>query len=285
MIVYQLIRMVVLVGAGISMGLWFSRQKRTWVWGYILPVSLSLVFAICCWFPRFAVYPPFSLLLAWPRRLVIMLFGISLLFSTIVPKLPQKTSRKYITFFAGICIVYFSTALVLPTLLRGRHSNMHNTADKSEVCRQSTPYTCGPASTVSALAHYGIRSEEGTLAILTHCTPLLGTQPEDIVRAVNRHYGDQGIQARRRNFESPAGLPKGVPVIIAIEFSFLIDHFIVAKNLGDGRFLILDPIAGKSFKSGAQLRSIWRGYGVVIANEELVAHRSSPRRYFPPPMR
>ena len=265
MIYLQMVRLVLLSGVGIGLGVWLSRQKRTWVWGYILPVSLSLVFAACCWFPMLGFYPPFSLLLAWPRRIVIMIFGVSVLFSTLIPKLPNKASRKYIAFFAGICIFYFSTAFLLPTLLHDRHMGMHNTADRSGVCRQSTPYTCGPASTVSALAHYGIHAEEGELAIRTHCTPLFGTQAEDIVRAVNRYHGDQGIVAHRRNFESPTGLPKDIPVVIAIEFSFMIDHFVVVRHVGDGTFEILDPIAGKSIKTEEQLRSVWRRYGVVIS--------------------
>ena len=187
------------------------------------------------------------------------------LFSVLIPKLPNKASRKYVVFFAGICILYFSAALLMPILLHDSHMEMHNTADESGVCRQSTAYTCGPASTVSALAHYGIHAEEGEMAIRTHCTPLFGTQAVDIVRAVNRYYGDQGVVAHHRNFHSPALLPKDTPVVIAVRFSFLIDHFVVVRHVGDGTFEILDPIAGRSIKTEAHLRSIWRRYGVIIS--------------------
>ena len=123
---------------------------------------------------------------------------------------------------------------------------------------------------VAALAQHGVNTEEGTIAIQTYCNPLFGTQAETIFRALNRHYSEQGIQAQYRYFDSPLELPLDIPVVIAIKYSFLVDHFVVVTRTAEEEFRIIDPIAGTSKQSLEQLTSMWRNYGVVVQKLKMV---------------
>jgi hypothetical protein len=55
--------------------------------------------------------------------------------------------------------------------------------DGDGVCRQSSHYTCGPASAVTVLRKLGLPAEEGEIAILSHTSALTGTEPDVLAKA------------------------------------------------------------------------------------------------------
>ncbi len=83
--------------------------------------------------------------------------------------------------------------------------------------RQSTNYTCGAAALQAVLAYWGTSEREDRLVARLHCTPELGTHPDDIVR-VAREFGLRAeLREGLKLDDLEAALSKGVTVIVDLQ--------------------------------------------------------------------
>lgn len=115
------------------------------------------------------------------------------------------------------------------------------------ICLQSTPSTCGAASTATILKHFGVDVPEAVLAAEAHSYSG-GTEAWYLARA-----------ARSRGFDvdfdfssgfSPTG---GLPAVVGVRLGS-IGHFIPIIGREGGNFIIGDPLVGAELLSLEELR-------------------------------
>jgi hypothetical protein len=130
-----------------------------------------------------------------------------------------------------------------------------------EICLQSTPSTCGAASTASILKRFGVEATESDLAAEAHSYSG-GTEAWYLARA-----------ARSRGFDvdfafSPGFSPEdGLPAVVGVRLGS-IGHFIPILGREGERFIIGDPLRGRELLSPEELqqRYDFTGFHMRIKN-------------------
>jgi len=118
---------------------------------------------------------------------------------------------------------------------------------KGEICLQSTPSTCGPASAATILRSLGIRSTESELAAEAH-SYVGGTEAWSLARAIRR----RGVQVRFQT--GPEWDPgSSLPAIVGVKV-FGTGHFIALLSREGDRFRVGDPLEGEAWLNEAELR-------------------------------
>ncbi len=130
-----------------------------------------------------------------------------------------------------------------------------------EVCLQSTPSTCGAASTATILKGLGIEVSEAELAKEAH-SYADGTEAWYLARAA-RSRGCEVNFAFTKGFTPEDGLPAVVGVRLGS-----IGHFIAILGQEGERFIVGDPMLGRELLSREQLerRYEFTGFHMQIRN-------------------
>ena len=128
-----------------------------------------------------------------------------------------------------------------------------------DVCLQSTPSTCGPASVVTILRRLGVNTTERATARAAF-SYAGGTEAWYLARYV-RHCGLSPCFDFRGTFSPAVGLPAVVGVRLGGA-----GHFIAVLDLRDDRITIADPLRGEERLSLAefQRRYVFTGFHMVI---------------------
>jgi len=142
--------------------------------------------------------------------------------------------------------------------------HLQTRVDANGVCRQTTDYTCGPASAVTALRKLGLPAEEGEIAILSGTTSSTGTPPDFLAAALQKRYGRDGLIVEYRAFKDVSELRQAGLTLAVIKFSFLVDHYVTVLQVTDSQVIVGDPLGGVDFLSYDEFRGKWRFTGVVL---------------------
>ncbi len=236
-----------------------------WAVGYAIPVAFILAFGAARRFPQVEFLPPITWLMAGRTEFILMGGAVTLLFTTLLPKLSTDNLRKLITVMVVLVAINSLVPFIAPAMLRGKLSAMETRwHGNGEVCAQTSDYTCGPASAVTGLRRLGVDSGEGALAVAAHTTHFTGTEPDELARAINRVHARDGVVAEYRWFDSLADLPKEGSVLLRIKYGFMMDHWVAWLGEEDGKMILGDPLSGRMEISAKQLRERWRHTGVWI---------------------
>lgn len=122
------------------------------------------------------------------------------------------------------------------------------------ICLQSTPSTCGAASTASILRYFGIDATEGELAAEAH-SYTGGTEAWYLARALR----SRGLDVA---FDFSSGfLPEGgLPAVVGVRLGS-IGHFIPVIGKDGDRFIIGDPLRGRELLTSEELHQRYRFTG------------------------
>ena len=258
---------VVLVAAlGVYIGRWISNfRKPYWSVGYVLPFILIGILLLVRFFPKIGFQQPFYWIVNGRSRFVILSLVATIGLTAPLSRL-KYTFEKIAVFFAMTLIVFCFGVLpfVVPAFINKDLSNIQTRMDASGICYQTTPYTCGPAAAVTALGRLGISAEEGQIAVLSHSTPVTGTLPGCLSRAINEHYGNLGLKCRYRHFDSIRELQEAGNVLVIIKDSLLSDHCVAVLGVEDGFVNVADPVYGKVSFRREEFEKIWRFCGIVL---------------------
>jgi hypothetical protein len=131
-----------------------------------------------------------------------------------------------------------------------------------EICLQSTPSTCGAASTATILKQLGVDVTESELAAEAH-SYAGGTEAWYLARA-----------ARSRGFDvdfvfTPGFTPEdGLPAVVGVRLGS-IGHFIPILGQEGDRFIVGDPLRGRELLSREELdeRYDFTGFHMRIKNK------------------
>lgn len=255
---------VILIGLlGYSLGRWFSQlPDRRWLLGYTGPFFLLALIGSARWVPWLGSMPPFEWIMMGRIEFAALAPIITTLFATTLYRLSQRRKRIAVGCFMVFATAYYSVLPFLsPVFLYNRLSQLEGTMTKSDICLQSTGYTCGPAAAVTALHAMGISAKEGTIAIQAHTSPFAGTPLDQLCGAIQENYD---VSCRTEYFADLADMPRDALFIAVIKFRFLIDHYVVVLDTTEDGVVVADPLHGKSTWSRDKFTEKYRGQAIVF---------------------
>lgn len=258
---------VVALALGAGVGAWAVSRRRQpfWVPGYVIAMALALAVGLVRWQYDLTFVRPFSWLAAGRREFVVMAVAVTTLFGTLLPKLRQKRLKVFVLLGTALGVFYFAMGPFLgPALAYDELASLPTTLLPDGVCLQSTSYTCGPAAAVSALHRLGLPASESELALMSHCAPAYGTPPDMLCSAIERRYAADGVTCEFRPMEEIGDLTGPDPVIVVIEFSAFVDHYVTVMAVTGADITVADPIRGLRTLTHDEFLDVWRHCGIVL---------------------
>lgn len=255
---------VALLGAGVGRA--FSNLKKSyWMLGYFLPLLLIAMLVLDRFGNEMNFLSPVSCIAAGRVKFVILSLVATMGLTTPLSRLPRKIEKLAVCILMVVVVVWFSILpFLVPAIIKNHLSTLPTRMDSSGVCFQTTDYTCGPAAAVTALAKLGLSASEGEIAILSHTSPIIGTIPDCLSRALQNRYGPEGLQCRYRSFNSVDQLKDNPVTLAVVKDRFLLDHCVAVLKVSDYTVVLADPVFGKVSMSREQFEKVWRFSGIVL---------------------
>jgi hypothetical protein len=119
-----------------------------------------------------------------------------------------------------------------------------NVPDASGALQQTTGITCAPAAAAILLHRAGIRVSEGELAELANTTPLQGTAPHALARAVDRVARCRGLRGRIRRVDYSSAVRLGRPFVAFVRRPGVGGHAVCVLSANPNRVATIDPLSG-----------------------------------------
>jgi hypothetical protein len=251
---------------GAVVGRAFSRLKSPyWGFGYCLPLAFIFGLLIITFAGLNAANPLFAWVSAGRVRFVIIAITVTMGAMTLIGRV-KNAIEKSLVFVTMLGVIGFGAIapFAMPIIVKNDLAKLPTLTDADNICFQSTPYTCGPAAAVTALRQLGIRAYEGELAILSHTSPIIGTMPWELYKAIEGRYAGDGIDCRFRRFDSINQLKDAGVTLAVVRDAFMLDHCVAVIEVTDKTVTIGDPTSGKVQMSYKDFQSIWRFYGIAL---------------------
>jgi hypothetical protein len=243
---------VILALVGAWMGAVSKRLPRQWWLVAFIPPFLVVALVL-------------SVVFSGEWRFVLMAFVAALLLSTPLARLPKWKYRLPVGVFAAAIVCYMS---VWPCLAAAASRNqlaaLPTRLDGDGVCLQSTKYTCGPASAVTALRRLGLDAQEAELALLARTSRVTGTPADVLASVIQERYGRNGIEARYREFRDLAELKDAGLTLVVVKIGLLTDHWLTVLEVNDHEVVVADPLSGIERLPHERFLGQWRHVGVVV---------------------
>jgi predicted double-glycine peptidase len=251
---------------GAEAGRSLSRLKnRYWCLGYLLPLTLVISLLYITVSGLSASNPFLASICVGRLRFAIIAISVSMGAMTLIVRLKSRI-EKAIVFLIMLGVIGWGAVLpfALPIIVENNLAKLPTITDADNVCFQSTPYTCGPAAAVTALRQIGLEAHEGELAILSHTSPIIGTMPWSLYKAIQDRYADSGVDCQFRHFDSIKQLREADVTLVIIRDAFMLDHCVAVMEVGEKTVTIGDPMVGKIQMSHKNFMSVWRNYGITL---------------------
>jgi hypothetical protein len=258
-----------LAAGGVLLGAWFSRLREPyWLLGYFIPLLMIVIYAAATRHPAFSFIPPVSWMMMGRNKFAIIGFVGSMVLTTPLLKLPNLRDRIAVSALM-VCVVAGTSIwpFLAPAFNRSALTGLATRIDSDGICLQSTSYTCGPASAVTALRKLGFKAEEGELAILAHTTSATGTPPDVLALVLQKHYADKGLACEYRLFKDLDQLKESGLTLAVIKFDIMTDHYVTVLKVTDRDVIIGDPISGMAKLSHDEFKEKWRYAGIVMGRK------------------
>lgn len=209
---------------------------------------------------------PFLCPLAAGRiRFVMLMFAVTLGLTAPLDQLRSWVSRFATCLIMSVMIgVLISLPFLMPALMQRDLGASQTRIDRDGVCRQTRPYTCGPAAAVTALNRLGLQADEGSLALLARTGPVIGTSPWDLSRALDNAYAPQGLNSRFEHLDSLDRVPEGSILLAVVQDRNLLDHCVAVLDFDAGYVTIADPAEGLVRMPRPEFVQQWRHCGIVL---------------------
>lgn len=244
------------------------RNSKAWIasfgFAFVFVIAVMLLHRI----PVLTYRPFFSYLANGKNEFFVMAACLPFIFAILVPRLPQNRQKWLVGVFAFLITFYYVfPPFIDPALL---YMTMKNTDTWIEdgVCLQTTNYTCGAASAVTALRQFGLNASESEIAFASSTSRSWGVSERALERTINNMYGSQGVKCRTKLFDDAAELKDCCPVLAIVKFKFMVDHFVTVLEVQNDHVLIADPMSGKKELTCAEFNEQCRGIGIVVSKEK-----------------
>jgi predicted double-glycine peptidase len=251
---------------GLLAGKAFSKLRRPyWLGGYFLSLILTAILILPHLYYTAQFVPLLGVLLAGRIRFIILGFAVSVGLIGPIDRLPYRLEKVLVCVLMSVVIGWFTVMPFLaPALLQDSLASLKTNINTQGICFQSTDYTCGPAAAVTALNQFGIKADEGRIAILSHTSPVIGTLPKCLADALTKQYSDEGLECNFRFFDSIDQLADADVTLVVVKDHFLADHCVAVLNVDDENVTVADPVLGKCVISREDFADEWRFSGIAI---------------------
>jgi predicted double-glycine peptidase len=247
------------------MGRWCSRQpKPYWLIGYFIPLGLILLYCLAMFKPQLAMIPPVSWMMIGRSRFVSFNFVATMALSAPLSRLPLKRNRVVVCILITVLTSISVLPFLAPAFNRNYLAGLKTRLDSDGVCRQSNDYTCGPAAAVTALRRLGLPAEEGEIAILSHSSSLMGTEPDVLAKVLQKRYRRNGVVIEYRAFKDIDELKNAGLTVAVLKFNALQDHCVTIFGLRTNGVLVADPLSGLSVVPAEEFANKWQFVGIVF---------------------
>lgn len=207
------------------------------------------------------LYPP----AAGRVRFVLLVFAVTLGLSAPLAQLTRPSIRMLT---CVIMALYVSALTILPFVapaaVQAQMAAIHTTFDADGVCRQSKPFTCGPAAAATGLRQLGFDADEGALAVAARTSPVIGTSSWTLYLAVRNHYEPLGLLCSFGMFDSLAAIPRDAVFLAVMREASFGDHCVAVLDITDNHVRVADPAAGLLHVPTADFLHNWRGSGIIL---------------------
>lgn len=198
-------------------------------------------------------------------RFVLLSFAVTLGLTT-----PLSQLRSFISRFVTCVIMSVFIAILVtlpfmgPALVQKDLSGLQTRIDVDGVCRQTQPFTCGPAAAVTALNHFGLKGDEGQLAVASRTSPVIGTSPWTLCHVLKETYAPMGLQCNFRHLGSLEQIPADSIVLTVLKDSVLADHCVAILDFNEQFVTIADPMDGLVHVPRPYFMQQWRNCGIIM---------------------
>ena len=265
---FETVTVVLIVVFGAVTGRLFSRLKNPhWVWGYCVPLMLLAFVLAATYISSKTIMPVLVWVSGGRARFIIIGLAVTMGSMTLLGRLKNRLEKTVLAvLMAGVVIWGTVLPFFVPVLIRNDLTNLKTKINADNICVQTTNFTCGPAAAVTALRRLGLPAQEGEIAILSHTSPVVGTLPWCLYRAIQQRYAAQGIECRLRHFNSVSELRGQDVTLVVVKDAFLLDHCVAVLEVGDETVTIADPAMGRQKMSHKDFEDVWRFYGITLKN-------------------
>jgi len=263
---FETIAVILVALLGVLLGRMFSAlRKHFWLLGYIPPLLVIAMMAAARFSDALAFIAPVCWITAGRARFVVLSFAVPMGLITLLSRLPRKFEKVAVCTLTAVVVSWFGILpFLFPALIRGRLSNLATQLDSNGICYQTTNYTCGPAAAVTALNRLGLQANEGELAVLAHSSPVAGTTPDCLAKAINYRYAAEGLNCQYRHFDSLNQISVSQLTLALVKDTFLSDHCVAILEISERMVTFADPVRGRMQMSREQFEKIWRFSGIVL---------------------
>jgi predicted double-glycine peptidase len=262
----EIIGILLIAIAGIVLGRWASNQSTS---ARIFAMGVSFAVVGLILLSRLGtlweIFPLLRPIAASRLRFVLLAFAVGLGLTAPLSQLRSYASR-FVTclVMAGFIAILISFPFLGPAVIQSDLANSQTRFDIDGVCRQSQPFTCGPAAAVTALNHFGIQASEGTLAMAAHTSPIIGTSPWDLYRTLQSDYSQTGIEYSFLYMPSIDQLPKDAVLLAIVRDAPATDHCVAVMAVNENTVTVADPMAGLIHMPHDSFTRLWRNCGILL---------------------
>jgi predicted double-glycine peptidase len=271
----QTLGVVALGGAGVCVASLIGR-RRWWPAACAAGALLIAIFGAARWVPWLELVAPFRWVMYGRLEYALLAPAAALALVPLLQRLPQRRQARVV---GGLLVVlighYALMPFLMPALLWRRMGALQTRIDDDGVCRQTTPYTCGPAASVTALHRLGIDATEAELARAMATSPALGTPTDVLSETLAERYHAAGLTCEHRRFDSINDLPRDRPTLAVVKFAWMVDHFVAVLTVDERGMTVGDPVAGRVVLTREQFEQKWRHVGVVLTRDRCLTHLGS----------
>lgn len=198
-------------------------------------------------------------------RFVLLAFAVTLGLTAPLGQLRSFASR----FVTCLVMSFFITILISlpflgPALIQSDLAASRTRIDIDGVCRQSQPFTCGPAAAVTALNRFGVTASEGELAMQSHTSPVIGTSPWDLYKTLKSNYSAEGIEYSFLHMNSIDQLPADAILLAVVRDAPATDHCVAVLAVNENTVTVADPMAGLIYMPRDSFNQLWRNCGILL---------------------
>ncbi len=247
-----------------------TTKGNYWLIGYGLSLVFILILAAVRFYVRLNFIWPISWLMIGRVRFVVFAIFIPLGIITPLPKLRTRRAKVALVSLMSVTLCWFAIMPFLSAaVMRPYFSSIGNRIDTDGVCFQTTNYTCGPAAAVTALKRLDLPAHEGTLAVLAYTTPMTGTIPSALARAIKQQYADTDLEITYEYLLSIDQLATADVSLVMVKSSLLSDHCIAVLEVTPENVTYADPVYGVHTITRSEFKQIWRSMAILLSRPSL----------------
>ena len=280
MALYAAICFVILIGAGVGIGLHAARRGGALGAALALAgLALVVIRGVIAYVPglepalfEWTYYPYFRLMPAG--------FGVAILLSYLTRKAPRPSLRRLIAALLVLIAVqegYYSLQFVLAERWYDR---LTGRVDATGLCLQTSPHTCGAAAAAMLLHSVGIPATEQEMARECLVRAGIGVTDLTLLRGLRRKLRGTPWRVRVYRNLSYAELARlRKPCLVSLRQSWLLDHAVIVESMSRRFASVLDPDkdAGRITMPRSLFEGSWRGDALVLEGPDVRRGKNGQR--------